>query len=136
MAEAVPARAQAPPPPAPRTVLLIHSYNVGYEWTDELTRGVRAGLEGHGAPIDLSVEFLDARRRGDELFPQMRALIEARYSEKKPAVIVACDDPALQFLLDHAPGPAGHGAGRVLRRQQRRRWPRGRRAAGSRASAK
>ncbi len=103
LAEAVPARAQAPPPPAPRTVLLIHSYNVGYEWTDELTRGVRAGLEGHGAPIELSVEFLDARRRGEELFPQMRALIEARYSEKTPAVIVACDDPALQFLLEHAP---------------------------------
>ena len=55
LAEAVPARAQAPPPPAPRTVLLIQSYNVGYEWTDELTRGVRAGLEGYGAPVDLSV---------------------------------------------------------------------------------
>jgi signal transduction histidine kinase/ActR/RegA family two-component response regulator len=103
LAEAAPARAQTPAPPAPRGVLLIHSYNVGYEWTDELTRGVRAGLEGHGVPIDLSVEFLDARRRGEELFPQMRTLIEERYSEKKPAVIVAADDPALQFLLEHAP---------------------------------
>ena len=74
IALAVPAPAwpQAPP----RGVLLINSYNLGYEWTDELTRGVRAGLEGHGTPIDLSVEFLDARRRGEELFPQMRALLE------------------------------------------------------------
>ena len=47
----------------PRGVLLINAYNLGYEWTDELTRGIRAGLEGHGTPIDLSVEFLDARRR-------------------------------------------------------------------------
>jgi signal transduction histidine kinase/CheY-like chemotaxis protein len=103
LAEVVPARAQAPAPAPPPGVLLIHSYNVGYEWTDELTRGVRAGLDGYGSPIDLSVEFLDARRRGEELFPQMRALIEERYAATRPAVIVAADDPALQFLLDHAP---------------------------------
>jgi signal transduction histidine kinase/ActR/RegA family two-component response regulator len=99
--------ALAAPAPAwsqlePRGVLLINSYNVGYEWTDELTRGVRAGLESHGVPIDLSVEFLDARRRGEELFPQMHALLAARYSPAKTAVIIAADDPALQFLLEHA----------------------------------
>ena len=74
LAIAAPAWAQA----EPRGVLLINSYNLGYEWTDELTRGVRAGLEGHGPPIELSVEFLDARRRGEELFPQMRALLMER----------------------------------------------------------
>jgi signal transduction histidine kinase/ActR/RegA family two-component response regulator len=87
----------------PRGVLLINSYNVGYEWTDELSRGVRAGLEGHGTPIDLSVEFLDARRRGEELFPQMRTLLESRYSAARTAAIIAADDPALKFLLEHAP---------------------------------
>ena len=94
-----PARAQS----EPRGVLLINAYNLGYEWTDELTRGVRAGLEGHGTPIDLSVEFLDARRRGEELFPQMRAFLQARYTPENTAVIIAADDPALQFLLDVAP---------------------------------
>src|SRR4030095_13240480 len=87
----------------PRGVLLINSYNVGYEWTDELSRGVRAGLEGHGTPIDLSVEFLDARRRGEELFPQMRTLLESRYSAARTASVIAADDPALKFLLEHAP---------------------------------
>jgi signal transduction histidine kinase/ActR/RegA family two-component response regulator len=82
---------------------MLNSYNLGYDWTDELTRGVRAGLEGHGMPVELSVEFLDARRRGDQLFPQMKALLEERYSPAKTAVIIAADDPALQFLLDHAP---------------------------------
>jgi signal transduction histidine kinase/CheY-like chemotaxis protein len=82
---------------------LLNSYNLGYDWTDDLTRGVRAGLEGHGTPIDLSVEFLDARRRGDELVPQMRTLLAQRYTADKIAVVIAADDPALQFLLDHAP---------------------------------
>ena len=97
--------ALAAPAPAwsqahPRGVLLINAYNLGYEWTDELTRGIRAGLESHGTPIDLSVEFLDARRRGEELFPQMHALLAARYSPEKTAVIIAADDPTLKFLLD------------------------------------
>jgi two-component system cell cycle sensor histidine kinase/response regulator CckA len=82
---------------------MINSYNLGYEWTDDLTRGVRAGLEGQGTPSELSVEFLDARRRGDELVPQMRALLAQRYPAEKIAVVIAADDPALQFLLDHAP---------------------------------
>jgi signal transduction histidine kinase/ActR/RegA family two-component response regulator len=94
-----PTRAQV----EPRRVLLINSYNVGYDWTDELSRGVRAGLEGHSPAADLSVEFLDARRRGEEMFAEMRELIASRYSEADTAAIIAADDPALQFLLDHAP---------------------------------
>ncbi len=94
---------QPAPAPQPRGVLLLHSYNLGYVWTDELTRGIRAGLDGHGVPVELSVEFLDARRRGEELFPQMRSLLESRYSAERIAVVVAADDPALKFLLDHAP---------------------------------
>jgi len=94
---AVPSRAQG----EPRGVLMINSYNVGYEWTDELTRGVRSGLLRQGLSLDISVEFLDARRRGEELFPQMRALVEARYRADRIAVIVAADDPALKFLLDN-----------------------------------
>jgi signal transduction histidine kinase/CheY-like chemotaxis protein len=105
LAGTAPAWSQAPrqatSPTQPRTVLVINAYNLGYEWTDELTRGVRAGLEGYGGGIDLSVEFLDARRRGEDLFPQMRALLEARYTPSRVAVIVAADDPALKFLLDN-----------------------------------
>jgi two-component system cell cycle sensor histidine kinase/response regulator CckA len=100
---ALAAPAPAWPQAAPRGVLVIHSYNLGYGWTDELTRGIRAGLEKQTTPNDLSVEFLDARRRGEELYPQMRALIASKYSAAKIAVIIAADDPALQFLLDYAP---------------------------------
>ena len=117
---ALAAPAPAWPQAEPRGVLLINAYNLGYEWTDELTRGVRAGLEGHDTPIDLSVEFLDARRRGEELFPQMRALLQERYSPEKTAVIIAADDAALKFLLDDAPDLLRRRASRLLRREQRR----------------
>ena len=102
LAAPVPAGAQAAAR-VPRGVLLIHSYHIGYDWSDELTHGIRAGLEGQSTPIDLSVEFLDARRRGEELFPQMRTLLQERYSPAKTAVIIAADDAALKFLLDDAP---------------------------------
>ena len=46
-----PARAQ---PVEPHGVLLINSYNLGYEWTDELTRGLRTGLESNSPPIEVS----------------------------------------------------------------------------------
>jgi signal transduction histidine kinase/ActR/RegA family two-component response regulator len=102
LAASAPASAQVLPR-APRGVLLIHSYNIGYEWSDELTRGIRSGLEGQSTPIDLWVEFLDVRRRGNELFPQMRTLLASRYSPEKTAIVIAADDAALKFLLDEAP---------------------------------
>jgi signal transduction histidine kinase/ActR/RegA family two-component response regulator len=86
-----------------RGVLILNSYNLGYTWSDELTRGVRVGLEASSLPIELSVEFLDARRRGEERYPQMRALLNERYTQANTRLIIAGDDPALEFLVDRAP---------------------------------
>ena len=86
-----------------RGVLMLNSYNLGYTWSDELTRGVRVGLEASSLPIELSVEFLDARRRGEERYPQMRALLNERYTPANTRLIIAGDDPALEFLVDRAP---------------------------------
>jgi two-component system cell cycle sensor histidine kinase/response regulator CckA len=86
-----------------RGVLMLNSYNLGYTWSDELTRGVRVGLEASSLPIDLSVEFLDARRRGEERYPQMRALLDERYTPANTRLVIAADDPALEFLVDRAP---------------------------------
>ena len=87
----------------PRGVLMLNSYNLGYTWSDELTRGVRVGLEASSLPIELSAEFLDARRRGEERYPQMRALLNERYTPANTRLIIAGDDPALEFLVDRAP---------------------------------
>ena len=86
-----------------RGVLMLNSYNLGYPWSDELTRGVRIGLEASSLPIELSVEFLDARRRGEERYPQMRALLNERYTPANTRLIIAGDDPALEFLVDRVP---------------------------------
>jgi hypothetical protein len=37
----------------------------------------------------------------------MRSVLESRYSPDRVAVIIAADDPALEFLLDHAPDLLG-----------------------------
>jgi signal transduction histidine kinase/ActR/RegA family two-component response regulator len=86
-----------------RGVLMLNSYNLGYTWSDELTRGVRVGLEASSRPIELSVEFLDARRSGEDRYPQMRALLNERYTPANTRLIIAGDDPALEFLVDRAP---------------------------------
>jgi hypothetical protein len=98
-----------------RGVLMLNSYNLGYTWSDELTRGVRVGLEASSLPIELSVEFLDARRSGEERYPQMRALLNERYTPANTRLIIAGDDPALEFLVDRAPD--------LLASAMARSWP-------------
>ena len=37
----------------------------------------------------------------------MRSVLESRYSPDRLAVIISAEDPALEFLLDHAPDLLG-----------------------------
>jgi PAS domain S-box-containing protein len=80
-------------------VLILHSYNEGYTWTDDVTAGIRHALRDTPG-IRLFVEHLDARRKSGA--GPLRAadnLLRARYSDNKPAVIIAADDDAFNFLL-------------------------------------
>ncbi|KHK00650.1 ABC transporter substrate binding protein [Desulfovibrio sp. TomC] len=85
----------ASPPPA---VLLLASYHHGDPWSQSEIDGFESGLTQGEARV--YVEHLDARR-----FPetadqsQFAAYLAAKYHKTPVAVLVACDDAALDFWL-------------------------------------
>lgn len=88
-------------PGMPPRILAIQSYHPGYAWGDRILHGLQAALESR--PVDLSVEYLDSQRNaGPEYEAALEALLEVKYGhDPAPAVVVACDDPALDFVLLH-----------------------------------
>ena len=63
-------------------VLLLNSYHEGYAWTDELVRGVRAGLASSHLPIDLDIEYLDWRRHEDQKHMELFAdFLRGKFAE-------------------------------------------------------
>jgi diguanylate cyclase (GGDEF)-like protein len=84
-------------------VLLLNSYHPQYKWTQEITRGVQHALAGRVAAENLYVEFMDERRFLDDKIYETRliALLEHKYRQYEPDIIITSDDHAYYFMVEH-----------------------------------
>ncbi len=87
-----------------KDVLVIHSYTAGFAWTDDVQRGITESLANYATEgdvvVDVATEFLDAKRfPSDELHPLFAEVLEAKYADRQPDVIISSDDDAMAFLL-------------------------------------
>lgn len=83
-------------------VMVLHSYHPGFPWTDSVQQGIMHALEQSLSPIEVKVEYLDAKRHtGRDLFALFEQLFARKYSRCQPDLIISCDDDALAFLFEH-----------------------------------
>lgn len=92
---AAPARAQNL---AGKKVMFLNSYHEGYEWSDDIEKGVRTVLGPTGARLEF--HRMDTKRHQDETFrkeagERARAAIEAF----QPDLVIAADDNAVKYVL-------------------------------------
>lgn len=92
--------AAALPPLQGRTVLLIHSYHQTDSWTDNEMQGIMQGLR-HANPTFMPlVTYLDWRRFPDPArLPRLAARLAEDYAALPIEVVIATDNPALNFAL-------------------------------------
>jgi ABC-type uncharacterized transport system substrate-binding protein len=83
-------------------VLLVHSYHSGYPWVDSITEGVKKGLEGSGAQLEIF--YMDTKRKtGDAWKEESGKLAKAKVDEFQPDVVITTDDNAqAYFAKDYA----------------------------------
>lgn len=85
---------------ASRQVLIIQSYHAGLSWTDSVMDGIREALRQKHDEVQISAEFLDARRYpGHEHARQIREVIVAKLQGSAPDLVIAADNAALEFVL-------------------------------------
>ena len=84
-----------------KRVLLLNSYGQSYKWTRSIVDGASSVLLGQGKHVELSVEDMDSMYVKEQAyFPLLKDVYE--YKWKKPFdLILASDDTAFQFLLQH-----------------------------------
>ena len=93
-------------PAASPEILLLNSYHTGYTWSDNELAGILATLSNTTPEPIVSVEHLDCKHHPRmEHFDQVRDLLQRKYRERPPPVIVvAVDNPALVFAKKYRPG--------------------------------
>ena len=83
-------------------VLVLNSYHQGFPWSDNLTNGIRSIIDFKDPDIDLHIEYMDTKRRSDELyFKELDELYKSKFKPDEFKVIIACDNDALDFLLKY-----------------------------------
>ena len=81
-------------------ILVIHSYNPGLSWTDDIHKGIVETLSRSDRPWSLSVEYLDAKRYPQEPMLQMQSeLIKAHVRDHPANVVIVSDDAAFGFAM-------------------------------------
>jgi len=82
-------------------VLIFHSYHEGLSWTDNINKGIRSVFDDTGN-IELHFEYLDSKRNTDSLYlGKLYDLHKTKYHDIPFDVIIAVDNNALSFLLEH-----------------------------------
>jgi len=83
-------------------ILVLHAYNYGFSWTDNISHGIQTALDKNAAEIELIFEFLDTRRVFSEsYFKKLQGLFALKYADKAIDVIICSDDHALNFVIDY-----------------------------------
>ena len=91
---------QAESPAVNGQVLIINSYHSGLSWTDSIMNGIHGTFARSGADIQVSTEYLDARRYPDPEFAhRIRELILSKLEGTTPDLVMVSDNAALDFVL-------------------------------------
>lgn len=95
---AAPGAKQAPGAYASKKILWVDSYHQGYEWSDEIEKGIREVLYETG--VNLKIVRMDSKRNDTEAYGRDAGL-KARNAvdEFKPDVVIASDDNAQKYLV-------------------------------------
>jgi len=88
-------------PSARLRILVLNSYHIGMTWEDQLNEGLLKTLRQSGLELDIFIEYMDTKRLSREwIFMHLAALYAAKYTIP-PDIILANDDNAIDFLLEH-----------------------------------
>ncbi len=84
-----------------KNVLYLNSYGVGYEWSDDIAKGIEETLNATDE-YRLYVEYMDTKRAVDHVYYEvLYQLYTNKYHNISFDVIITSDNNALRFLLQH-----------------------------------
>ncbi|UJX40216.1 PAS domain S-box protein [Desulfovibrio sp. JY] len=85
-----------------KNVLYFNSYQNGYQWSDEILSGIRAGLAHSEYNVDLQIEYMDSKKYTDPVLRNMlHDFYKLKYRNTHFEVILASDNFAFNFLRQY-----------------------------------
>lgn len=94
--------ASAAPEDEPFSVLVIHSYDQGFAWTDRQNEGILDTFAGAEERLHVYVEYMDYRNYPDSRnLERFREYCLYKYADRGIDIVITTDEVALRFALDN-----------------------------------
>lgn len=88
--------------PQKKTILILHSYNREYRWTEDINDGIMKALSSYARPSLVCTEYLDWKRFPSErTIEDLYGLFKDKYRNVPIDAIVTSDDKALAFAAKY-----------------------------------
>ncbi|MEK5240250.1 ABC transporter substrate binding protein [Paenibacillus sp. FSL L8-0470] len=86
----------------PQNVLVLHSYQKGFAWTDDQGAGIEEQLKGAADPPVIYTEYLDWKRfPSNDNLEHFYQMIKFKYQALHIDAIIVTDDAALNFAIQY-----------------------------------
>lgn len=80
-------------------VLMLHSYNRGLQWTDDIERGIMDALSARAEQIEFSIDYMDVKRNPDSKYLQtLYDFLSRKYLFNDFDLVITSDDAAFEFM--------------------------------------
>lgn len=80
-----------------KQLLILHSYNQSYSWTENLQKGINSVL--NPTEYEVHIEYMDTKRYGNKKhYKNLVTLYKNKYKNTKFDAIIVSDDNAFNFL--------------------------------------
>jgi len=80
-------------------VLILHSYNQSYKWTNDINKGIVSILKDKFTDIRLYIEYMDTKRYvSDTHYKNLLNIYTNKYKDIKFDLIISSDNNAFNFL--------------------------------------
>jgi signal transduction histidine kinase len=80
-------------------LLYINSYNLGYNWSDSIYKGIEKALNHKN--ISIYIENLDAKRFGQKNFEIFTHSLREKYKSTHFDAIITSDNDALDYMIEY-----------------------------------
>ena len=84
---------------ADQKVLIVHSYHEGFDWVDQMNRGIVRAFPQTG--YELKFHYMDTKRHSDETWKQNSGKQAIQVCQTfSPDIVIACDDNAQTYFAN------------------------------------
>lgn len=82
-------------------ILLLHSYNKGLVWSDNISKGIEDSLKNL-PNYELSTEYLDTKRnKNTKYYKLIRQAFIQKFKKQGYDIVIAADNAAVEFVLEN-----------------------------------